>query len=63
MKRPRRRDARRQRPGWHELAHWLHDPSLSGRSTYRLCRMRIHLIPGAWLDRACNRHDQRHDVA
>lgn len=46
--------------GWHELLHWLYDPAALGRKAHRLRYrwLHIHLIPGSWLERSCDRYDR-----
>ncbi|MGW4075953.1 hypothetical protein ACWELB_20990 [Streptomyces asiaticus] len=55
------RDQDHLRTGWHEIMHWLYDPAAWGRKAYRIRFpwLHIHLIPGSWLDRSCNRCDSR----
>lgn len=48
--------------GWHELIHWLYNPAALGRKAYRVRHgwlHRIHLIPAAWMNRACDNYDRR----
>jgi hypothetical protein len=57
----RSRMAHHLHTGVHELLHWLYDPAALGRKAYRVRFpwLHIHLIPGRWLDRACDRYDRR----
>lgn len=45
----------------HELLHWLYNPAELGRKERHRVRFpllhHIHLIPGRWMDRACDRFD------
>jgi hypothetical protein len=48
--------------GWHEFVHWLYDPALMGRKTAHVrfsWLHRIHLIPAAWMNWACDRYDRQ----
>lgn len=62
MTRYRERMQHHLHTGWHEVVHWLYDPALMGRKSARV-RLgwlhRIHLIPGRWMERACDRYDRR----
>jgi hypothetical protein len=60
----RYRDADHRRTGWHAIMHWLYDPAAWGRQCYRVRFpwLHVHLIPGSWIDRSCDRFDRRqHD--
>ncbi|MEU7240275.1 hypothetical protein [Streptomyces sparsogenes] len=62
IRRTTARDPEHFRTGWHEVVHWLYDPAAWGRKAYRIRFpwLHIHLIPGSWLDRSCDRYDSRH---
>ena len=47
--------------GAHEFLHWLYDPAAWGRKAYRVRYpwLHIHLIPGSWMNRSCDRYDRR----
>lgn len=47
--------------GLHEVMHWLYGPAALGRKAYRVRFpwLHVHLIPSAWMDRACDRYDRR----
>jgi hypothetical protein len=47
--------------GLHEITHWLYDPAAWGRNAYRIRFpwLHVHLIPGRWMTRACDRYDRR----
>lgn len=52
------------RTGWHKVMHFLYEPAMLGRgcvavSGWRGPLHRIHLIPGAVLERSCKKSDQR----
>ncbi|MEV7470241.1 hypothetical protein AB0O20_27610 [Streptomyces kronopolitis] len=52
--------------GWHELTHLLYQPASLGRTAYGVrfpLLHRIHLIPGAWMLRLCNRYDRRQGLS
>lgn len=48
------------RTGWHEFVHWLYDPAAWGRKSYRVRFpwLHLHLIPGSWLGRSCDKYDR-----
>jgi hypothetical protein len=52
--------------GWHELTHLLYQPAALGRTAYAVrfpLLHRIHLIPGAWMLRRCDRYDRRQGLS
>ena len=51
--------------GLHEITHWLYDPAALGRKAYRVRYpwLHIHLIPGRWLEWACDRYDRRQGLS
>lgn len=63
LRRTRERLEGHAHTGLHEVTHWLYNPAALGRAKEHEVRHgwahRIHLIPGAWMDRACDRYDRR----
>ncbi|WP_199546636.1 hypothetical protein [Streptomyces sp. N35] len=65
MRHYRERMAHHRHTGRHEFVHWLYDPLSFGRMRYRVRVpwLHFHLIPGRWMDAACDRYDRRNHPA